>query len=140
MKRKKIEQSQEGKDTPRSKMYEEKHEQWRFFLIDFKNIVDYGGRSWPMPPETDDPRRVEQSFEWRDEYPYVTVEEQYSKDGYDRSILPQLLKYCPEEVTKLNETVRQLNGAVKDRNIEKVRTLLKEGAAYIDSFSGKAKK
>lgn len=119
-----------------SELEKEKHEQWRIFLLDFKNIIGYGGRAATPPERDDDSDSLNLFFERCINYPYLTVEQQYSKDNYDKSILPQLLKYCPEEVTDLNKFVNQLNEAVKARDVEKVRNLLKQSSVYINSFAG----
>jgi len=136
MSRKKFERPQGHEAKSGNELVEEKRNQWRIFLLDFKNIIGYGGRAATPPETNDDPERLKLFFERCSEYPYITVEQQYSKDRYDNSILPQLLAYCPEEVAELNRVVQQLNEAVKARDVEKVRTLLKQGQAYLDSFVG----
>jgi hypothetical protein len=112
---------------------EEKRRGLAFILIDFKNYIGYGGRA-PKPPEPDDLQGLERFFEHCSDYPYKTIEEAYSRDGYNPDFLPDLQKYCPEVVAELNNIVRQLNDAVKAKDIEVVKSLLIKGNSYLDSL------
>jgi hypothetical protein len=96
MDRKKIEEHLEHNPKSANELDEEKHQQWRIFLINFKNVIGWGGKTYMMPPEkNDNPEKINRFLEWYAKNPYETVEEQYSKSGYDESILLTTVKILP---------------------------------------------